>query len=90
MTKKIKYIFFIFFIYLLFLFDSTYAEKYKEIKVSGNERLTLETITMFSGLNLDSKIENKDLNNAIKKLYETNYSNFSCSGSMRLLAKRRQ
>ena len=73
MTKKIKYIFFIFFIYLLFLFDSTYAEKYKEIKVSGNERLTLETITMFSGLNLDSKIENKDLNNAIKKLYETNY-----------------
>ena len=73
MTKKIKYIFFIFFIYLLFLSDSTYAEKYKEIKVSGNERLTLETITMFSGLNLESKIKKKDLNNAIKNLYKTNY-----------------
>ena len=66
MTKKIKYIFFIFFIHLLFLFDSAYAEKYKEIKVSGNERLTLETITMFSGLNLEREIEKKDLNDAIK------------------------
>ena len=73
MAKKIKYIFFIFFIHLLFLFDSAYAEKYKEIKVSGNERLTLETITMFSGLNLESNIEKKDLNDAIKNLYETNY-----------------
>ncbi|MFL2902741.1 MAG: outer membrane protein assembly factor BamA [Candidatus Pelagibacter sp.] len=73
MTKKIKYIFFIFLIYLLFLFNSSYAEKYNEIKVSGNERLTLETITLFSGLNLESNIENKDLNNAIKNLYETNY-----------------
>ncbi len=73
MLNKIKNIFFIVFIHLLLLIDPVYAKKYNEIKVSGNERLTLETITMFSGLNLESEIENKDLNNAIKNLYKTNY-----------------
>ena len=75
MTKKIKSknIFFISLIYFLLLFDVSYAKKFNEIKVSGNERLTLETITMFSGLKLESEIDNQDLNNAIKNLYKTNY-----------------
>ena len=75
MTKKIKSknIFFISLIYFLLLFDVSYAKKYNEIKVSGNVRLTLETITMFSGLKLESEIDNQDLNNAIKNLYKTNY-----------------
>ena len=75
MTKKIKkkYIFFIFCIQLLLLFDTAYAKKYSEIKILGNERLSLETIIMFSGLNLEREIEKKDLNDAIKKLYKTNY-----------------
>ncbi len=70
---KNKYIVFILFINFLFIFNTAYAKKYKEIKVSGNERLTLETITMFSGLNLENEIEKQDLNNAIKNLYKTNY-----------------
>ncbi len=75
MAKKIKnkYILFIFCIQLLLLFDTAYAKKYNEIKILGNERLAIETIIMFSGLNLEREIENKDLNDAIKNLYKTNY-----------------
>ncbi len=75
MTKKInsKYIFLISLVYFFLLFGSAYAKKYNEIKVLGNERLTLETITMFSGLQLENEIQNIDLNNAIKNLYKTNY-----------------
>ncbi len=75
MAKKIriKFIFFILFIHFLLLFNTAYAKKYSEIMVLGNERLSLETITIFSGLNLKNEIENQDLNDAIKKLYKTNY-----------------
>ena len=49
------------------------AKIYEEISVSGNERLSVETIIMFSGLKIGKDISNKDLNLSIKKLYETNY-----------------
>ena len=49
------------------------AEIYKEIKVSGNKRLSVETIIMFSELNTGINLESNDLNLAIKKLYETDY-----------------
>ena len=75
MTYKIKskYIIFLIIIYILIFINAAYAKIYSEIKVSGNERLTLETITMFSGLNIKNEIEPKDLNNAVKNLYKTNY-----------------
>ncbi|MBD1158118.1 outer membrane protein assembly factor BamA [Pelagibacterales bacterium SAG-MED17] len=49
------------------------AEIYNEIKVTGNKRLSVETVLMFSGLNTDRNLNNNDLNSAIKKLYETDY-----------------
>ena len=53
------------------------ADIYKEIKVEGNERLSVETVVMFSGLNLSNNITTDDLNLSIKKLYKTvfNYQN---------------
>ena len=51
MTKfKIKR--FIVFIYLLFAFEIVNAEIYDEIRVNGNERLSVETIIMFSNLEI--------------------------------------
>ena len=46
---------------------------YNEIKVTGNKRLSIETILIFSGLKSNTEIESKDLNQAIKNLYDTNY-----------------
>ena len=39
----------------------------------GNERLSVETVKMFSGLNLSDDLTINDLNLSIKKLYKTNY-----------------
>ena len=58
---------------LLFFFSVSNAEIYKEIKVVGNERLSVETVIMFSGLNLSDDLTINDLNLSIKKLYKTNY-----------------
>ncbi|MBD1145517.1 outer membrane protein assembly factor BamA [Pelagibacterales bacterium SAG-MED34] len=58
---------------LLLSFSTLKAEIYKEIKVEGNERLSVETIIMFSGLNLSYDVTVNDLNTSIKKLYKTNY-----------------
>ena len=55
------------------MFNYSYAEKYNEIKVIGNQRLSVETIVMFSGLDIKNDINLSDLNESIKNLYKTNY-----------------
>ena len=57
----------------LVLINSSYAEKIKEIKISGNSRISDETIRVFSDLDLSQNFEDINLNNLIKDLYETNY-----------------
>ena len=49
------------------------AEIYDVISVTGNKRLSVETILMFSGLETGKDLNNNDLNIAIKKLYKTDY-----------------
>ena len=63
----------IFLIYIFVFTSIVKAEIYNEIKVSGNKRLSVETIIMFSELNTGINLESNDLNLAIKKLYETDY-----------------
>ena len=70
--KNTKNIFFSLLIFL-FIVSSSKAEVFNEIKVSGNKRVSVETILMFSGLELNKNLEPNDLNLAIKRLYETNY-----------------
>ncbi len=61
------------FVYIIFSFSPLKAQIYDEIKVNGNERLSVETIIMFSGLKIGEDINNNDINLSIKKLYKTNY-----------------
>ncbi len=49
------------------------AEKYEVINITGNKRLSVDTILMFSGLDTGIDLNINDLNIAIKKLYETDY-----------------
>ena len=62
----------IFFIFLINI-NFAYSENFKKIKVIGNDRLSKETIIMFSGVDINNDIQIKDLNIAIKKLYSTDY-----------------
>ncbi len=49
------------------------AEVINEIKVSGNQRVSSETIKVFSGVKKNSDLAEYELNEVLKKLYSTNY-----------------
>ena len=75
MTKKLYKIFIILFYSLnfIFLFSVSNATQIKNIQIKGNERISNETIILFSEFNIGSNITNKKLNQIIKNLYETNF-----------------
>ena len=64
-------IFFIF--YFCLSFNVLQAKIYDEIKISGNQRLSVQTIIMFSQLKTGVDIGKEQLNDSIKNLYKTNY-----------------
>ena len=65
--KTLMRLIILFIVTLLLSFSVSKAEIYNEIKVEGNERLSVETVIMFSGLNLSDDLTINDLNsNAIK------------------------
>ncbi len=49
------------------------AEIVKKIEINGNDRIPEETIIVFSSVKIGQDINPIDLNNTLKKLYETNY-----------------
>ena len=70
---KLSKIFLIVFFQILISASPIYAKVYQDLKVEGNERLSVETVVMFSGINIKNDLSDGDLNKAIKKLYKTNY-----------------
>ena len=49
------------------------SEVISEFNIIGNERISKSTIILFSELEIESDIDEVDLNNAFKNLYKTNY-----------------
>ncbi len=49
------------------------SEVIKEIIITGNERISNETIKMFSPVSLNQNINEEDLNKITKELYQTNF-----------------
>ena len=63
-----------------FIISSAISEIIKDFKIIGNERLSKETIIMFSNLKIGENVNQNDLNNSLKDLFSTNYfSNLSLS-----------
>ena len=58
---------------LLFITISANSEIIKEIKVSGNKRVSSETVKIFSEININKDLSTNQLNDVIKKLYSTNF-----------------
>ncbi len=67
--KKILY----FLILHFFLTSYSYAEIIKKFLIEGNDRISDETILMFSNLEVGKDINQNNLNNALKELYYTDY-----------------
>ena len=60
---------------LLFLYKITYSEIINKIQVIGNERVPDETIKMLSNVEINSEVNQKDINTIITTLYETKQKN---------------
>ena len=62
---------------LIFLFCtfSAFAEQIKDIEISGNQRISSQTILALGGINKNDDFTNNKINNSLKKLYETNFFN---------------
>ena len=67
--KLIKYVVIFYFI----VQSSVLSEIVKKIEVKGNERISSETIIMFTGVKINQSIDDIKLNEIIKNLYDTNF-----------------
>jgi len=66
--------FFLVYFFLLFLnLNNSYADTINEFKISGNDRISDETIVLFSGYKVNDDIDETDLNKIIKELYKTSF-----------------
>ena len=70
---KLNIIYISVFLITFFFSDYSHADKIKEFKIIGNERLAKETIILFSEFNIGDEINQNDINNSFKKLFDTNY-----------------
>jgi len=70
---KLNIIYLLVFFITFFSFNYSYADKIKDFKIIGNERLAKETIVLFSELNIGDNIDQNIINLSFKKLFETNY-----------------
>ena len=67
----IKYFLLIFIFCIKFTFTS--AEIVNSISINGNDRITKETVIIFSKINIGDDLTINDLNKIIKNLYETDF-----------------
>ena len=73
-----KKIFFSILIFVFFLSSNSFSEVVKKIEVTGNERISVETIMVFGDIAIGKDYEKSDVNSLIKKLYNTTFfSNIS-------------
>ena len=63
---------YVFVIYLLLNLNLS-AETIKELKIEGNKRIGSETIRVYGGINLNKDYSANEINEILKKLYETNF-----------------
>ena len=59
--------------FLVFVPKFSHSEIIKKIEISGNERISSETIKMFTKTNIGENINNKDLNEILKRIYDSTF-----------------
>ncbi len=72
---KIHIGFLFLFLFLFMQFNTANAEIVKKIIVKGNDRISKETILLFSEVNINQNINKEELNSILKNLYDTNFFN---------------
>ncbi len=73
MKNKYKKIALIVLICNFFCINFTLANIVKEIKIQGNDRISSETVKLFSDISINDNLDKEDINQILKNLYETNF-----------------
>ena len=60
-------------LFLVYLSKPLQAEIIDKIKINGNQRVSNETIIMFSQVNVGQSLQQNDLNQILNNLYDTNF-----------------
>ena len=71
--------------FIIFFSQLSFAEIIKELKITGNDRISKETIKVYGGININSNYEKSDVDQILKKLYATDFFeeiNLSLSGNI--------
>ena len=72
MFKIFNIIFFLF----LILINKSHADIVKEVRILNKERITKETILVFSDIKIGTNYNANDLDKVIKDLYKTNFFSY--------------
>ena len=57
----------------LFLFSTSYADKIEKFSINGNSRVSDKTVILFSKAKINQIINEDDINDFIKNLYQTDF-----------------
>jgi len=60
-------------IFILTLNLNAFSEIIEDIKIDGNQRISNDTIKLFSKIDIGDEINNENINSILKDLYETNF-----------------
>ncbi len=61
------------FLFVFLINFASYAKNYNKVVINGNDRISKETIILFSEINKFDDVNAKALNNILKNLYNTNF-----------------
>jgi len=72
--KIVMFKFFVqFILFSFFIFFSVYSKNYEKIIVNGNERISNETILIFSEIQDNKVLDENSINDILKKLYKSGF-----------------
>ena len=58
---------------LLIILNVAKADTINSFKISGNDRITDQTIILFSGIKVNDTVDKNTINKTLKNLYETSF-----------------
>ena len=58
---------------ILFKFNIVFSEIVQRIEIEGNDRISKDTIKLFAKISLEENLNKNEINEILKRLYETNY-----------------
>ena len=60
-------------LFFILFYNFAYAEVVKKINITGNDRISAATISVYGDIEINKDFTKKDVNNVLKNLYETNF-----------------